>query len=82
MSATTEVTWEAIGEQALWIADVLMESTAQLDRMSEQLNRLIVQAADLPAPEGGEERKREVIKIWRATLAQVDRMRMAMTVTQ
>lgn len=73
--------WEQISEQALWIADVLIESTAQLDRMSVQLGTLIAKAADLPAPEGDEERKIQTIAVFRSTLAQLDRMRAAM-VTQ
>lgn len=70
-----EAEWDELGEQAMWIVDALLEQSHQLDRIADHLGSLIAKAADLPAPAGDEERKRSVIQVWRATLAQIERMR-------
>jgi hypothetical protein len=67
--------WQGIAEQAMTIADSMQNASIQLEGMRDQLSQLIAIAADTPAPvDGGEQVKRETIKVWRATLAQVERM--------
>lgn len=72
MICANEKHWESLANELNQIVDEVRGAYLVLEQKRERIAQLVTMATDLPAPDGDENHKREVVFMWRAMLKALD----------